>query len=277
MENVRELLRLPAPAPQPQALAFDGTSLWLGSRETNQVFSIDPASWVAREETIAPGKPYGMTVVGDELRVLCALPPNDDRTIFRFVPGHGFKTEGAIAAPDDAGSYLSYDGDRLYMSQWYTKRIIALDDTGVTFRWKDYHLEGRARFRLMTLAVHEFIRRFLIHILPRGLHRIRHYGLFANTGRADNIARARELLGVPKPQSDAPDADTLEQTDAFCTSPFIVVPNVRLKRPSALKNADMTFSRSARLGSARRPQPCSNRPPSPIPATRRCSRRGAGR
>ena len=90
-------------------------------------------------------------------------------------------------------------------------RLIALDDTGVTFRWKDYRLEGRARFKLMTLAVHEFIRRFLIHILPRGLHRIRHYGLFANTGRADNIARARELLGVPKPQSDAPDADTLEQ------------------------------------------------------------------
>ena len=83
--------------------------------------------------------------------------------------------------------------------------------TPVTFRWKDYRLEGRARFKLMTLAVDEFIRRFLIHILPRGLYRIRHYGLFANTGRADNIARARELLGVPKPQSDALDADTLEQ------------------------------------------------------------------
>ena len=56
----------------------------------------------------------------------------------------------------------------------------------------------------MTLAIDEFIRRFLIHVLPRGFHRIRHYGLFANGGRADNIARARQLLDVPKPQSDDP-------------------------------------------------------------------------
>jgi outer membrane protein assembly factor BamB len=130
VENVRELLRLPAPAPQPQALAFDGTVLWVGSRETNQIFSINPTTWTAREEAVAPGKPYGMTVIGDELRVLCALPPDDDRVIYRFIPGHGFKTEGAIKAPDDAGSYLGYDGDRLYMSQWYTKRIYALDEQG---------------------------------------------------------------------------------------------------------------------------------------------------
>jgi hypothetical protein len=134
VENVRELLRLPSPAPQPQALAFDGESLWLGSRETNQVFAIDPASWAAREEAIAPGKPYGMTVLGDELRVLCALPPDDDRVIYRFVPGHGFKTDGAITAPDDTGSYLGFDGELLYMSQWYTKRILALDEKGAVVR-----------------------------------------------------------------------------------------------------------------------------------------------
>jgi Putative transposase/Transposase zinc-binding domain len=113
-----------------------------------------------------------------------------------------------FGGPEAVLAYLSRYTHRVAIAN---SRLIALDDTGVTFRWKDYRLEGRARFKLMTLAVHEFIRRFLIHILPRGLHRIRHYGLFANTGRADNIARARELLGVPKPQSDAPDADTLEQ------------------------------------------------------------------
>lgn len=134
MENVRELLRLPAPAPQPQALAFDGTSLWLGSRETLQIFSIDTATWAARDEGVAPGKPYGMTVVGDELRVLCALQPNDDRVIYHFIPGHGFKTEGAIVPPDDTGSYLGFDGDLLYVSQWYTKRIYAFDDRGVVGR-----------------------------------------------------------------------------------------------------------------------------------------------
>jgi hypothetical protein len=113
-----------------------------------------------------------------------------------------------FGGPEAVLAYLSRYTHRVAIAN---SRLIALDDTGVTFRWKDYRLEGRARFKLMTLAVNEFIRRFLIHILPRGLHRIRHYGLFANTGRADNIARACELLGVPKPQSDAPDADTREQ------------------------------------------------------------------
>ncbi len=59
----------------------------------------------------------------------------------------------------------------------------------------------------MTLASDEFIRRFLIHVLPGGFHRIRHYGLFANGGRAENLARARDLLGVPARQEDPDDAD----------------------------------------------------------------------
>ena len=64
----------------------------------------------------------------------------------------------------------------------------------VTFKWKDYRLEGPDRYKMMTLATGEFIRRFLMHVLPKRFHRIRHYGLFANGTRADNIARARELL-----------------------------------------------------------------------------------
>ena len=57
--------------------------------------------------------------------------------------------------------------------------MIALGDRGVTFKWKDYRIEGRDRFKVMMLATHEFIRRFLIHVLPSGFHRIRHYGLVA--------------------------------------------------------------------------------------------------
>ena len=72
---------------------------------------------------------------------------------------------------------------------------------GVTFKWKDYRIKGRDRYKLMTLATDEFIRRFLIHVLPAGFHRIRHYGLFAKASCADNIARARELLAVPEPPS----------------------------------------------------------------------------
>ena len=84
-----------------------------------------------------------------------------------------------------------------------TAGLIALDDNGVTFRWKDYRIEGRERYKIMTLATDEFIRRFLIHVLPDGFHRIRHYGLFASGTRAENIARARELLAV----ADSPRAE----------------------------------------------------------------------
>ena len=81
-------------------------------------------------------------------------------------------------------------------------RLIAFDQQGVTFKWKDYRIEGRDRYKLMTLATDEFIRRFLIHVLPRGFHRIRHYGLLAKAVCADNITRARELLAVPKRQAE---------------------------------------------------------------------------
>ena len=77
------------------------------------------------------------------------------------------------------------------------RRLISADETGTTFKWKDYRIEGPDRYKTITLPTHEFIRRFLTHVLPKGLHRIRHYGLFANGHRDANIARARELLAVP--------------------------------------------------------------------------------
>jgi hypothetical protein len=124
------MLRLPSPAPRPQSLAFDGTLLWMGSLETGRLYAIDRRQWTVREEAAAPGLPYGMTVVGDELRVLCGETPDDHRVIRRFVPGHGFKSEGAIPVPDDTGSQLAYDGDRLYVSQFYKRRVLSLDDRG---------------------------------------------------------------------------------------------------------------------------------------------------
>jgi len=77
----------------------------------------------------------------------------------------------------------------------------------VTFKWKDYRAKADNRYKPMTLDGDEFIRRFLIHVLPDGFHRIRHYGLFANGGRAEHIARARQLLKVPEPQNAPSDAD----------------------------------------------------------------------
>lgn len=78
-------------------------------------------------------------------------------------------------------------------------RLIAVNDAGVTFKWKDCRAEERQRAKVMTLDVDEFIRRFLIHVLPSGFHRIRHYGLFANGARTENIALVRQLLKVPEP------------------------------------------------------------------------------
>jgi hypothetical protein len=108
-----------------------------------------------------------------------------------------------FGGPEAVLAYLSRYTHRVAIAN---RRLIALDDTGVTFKWKDYRVKGRERAKVMMLAIDEFIRRFLIHVLPGGFHRIRHYGLFANGGRAENIARARQLLDVPATQNDAIDA-----------------------------------------------------------------------
>ena len=99
-----------------------------------------------------------------------------------------------FAGPEQVLRYLARYTHRVAISN---RRLIACDDNGVTFKWKDYRLEGPERYKLMTLAPHEFIRRFLMHVLPAGFHRIRYYGLLASGWRAENIARARELLALP--------------------------------------------------------------------------------
>jgi hypothetical protein len=107
-------------------------------------------------------------------------------------------------------AYLSRYTHRVAISN---RRLIACDQNGVTFRYKDYRADSHARYKTMTLATHEFIRRFLIHVLPKGFHRIRHYGLLARPSCADNIARARELLAVPMPQDRNAEADTVNPNE----------------------------------------------------------------
>jgi len=106
-----------------------------------------------------------------------------------------------FAGPQAVLAYLSRYTHRVAISN---RRLISADQTGVTFKWKDYRIEGPGRYTTMTLPAHEFIRRFLIHVLPKGFHRIRHYGLLASGNRAANIAQARTLLAVPA-RSDQPD------------------------------------------------------------------------
>jgi len=125
------------------------------------------------------------------------------------------KTWVVYAKPPFAGpaavlAYLSRYTHRVAISN---RRLVALNDSGVTFRFKDYRCDGAERYRTMTLATDEFIRRFLLHVLPRGFHRIRHYGLLASGGRRANLARARELLAAPAPPAAAAPAATDPTTE----------------------------------------------------------------
>jgi hypothetical protein len=107
-----------------------------------------------------------------------------------------------FAGPKAVLAYLSRYTHRVAISN---RRLIAADDKAVTFKVKDYRIDGPGRYKTMTLDAHEFIRRFLIHVLPKGFHRIRHYGLLASAVKADNLALARKLLDTAPPPSPKPE------------------------------------------------------------------------
>ena len=113
-----------------------------------------------------------------------------------------------FGGPDQVLAYLARYTHRVAIAN---SRLIAFDENSVSFRFKDYRKDGSARYRVMRLEADEFIRRFLLHVLPDGFHRIRHYGLLANAGRVANVAKARALLGAHAPAPLAEDA-----TDAPC-------------------------------------------------------------
>jgi len=117
-----------------------------------------------------------------------------------------------LAGPEAVLAYLSRYTHRVAISN---RRLIGFDEAGVTFRYKDYRRNGPERYQVMTLATHEFMRRFLLHVLPRGFHRIRHYGLLASATRKASIARARELLGQAPPGPAEP-METSDLTPPCC-------------------------------------------------------------
>ena len=105
-----------------------------------------------------------------------------------------------FAGPEQVLAYLSRYTHRVAISN---SRLIAADATGVTFRYKDYRIKGPGRYKIITLKPDEFIRRFLMHVLPNGFHRIRHYGLLASGTKAATIVRARELIAAAAPAQTA--------------------------------------------------------------------------
>jgi hypothetical protein len=180
--------------------------------------ALDGQRWIAsRPAFLLPVRVLGKLFRGAFLSRLLALydagrlnffgglaPLADRRAFLRHLAPVRKKRWAVYAKPPFAGpeavlAYLSRYTHRVAISN---RRLLAFDAAGVTFRYKDYRRDGGQRQRVMTLATDEFIRRFLLHVLPRGFHRIRHYGLLASSARKASLARARELLAVSPPPDD---------------------------------------------------------------------------
>jgi hypothetical protein len=127
-----------------------------------------------------------------------------------------------FAGPETVLAYLSRYTHRVAISN---SRLIRFDDSGVTFRYKDYRRGGAERQQIMTLTADEFIRRFLLHVLPKGFHRIRHYGLLAGATRKAHLDHVRQLLGVALPATaDAPiEPDDVRPPCPCCGGHMVVI------------------------------------------------------
>lgn len=131
MEKVVETSRRKAPFERPQSVAFDGTSLWIGSIATSKVYRMDPQSLAVAEQFDAPGKPWGITSLpSGELRVICGEGDDDDRYVRRLAADEGFLGKDGFRCPDGTGSQLSFNGRLLFVSQWYNRRLLGVDDRG---------------------------------------------------------------------------------------------------------------------------------------------------
>lgn len=128
-----------------------------------------------------------------------------------------------FAGPESVLRYLSRYTHRIAIAN---SRLIHADKNTVTFKWKDYRIEGEKRHKQMMLKTNEFIRRFLIHVLPSGFHRIRHYGMLSNKARAEAIALARKHLHVvaePKEETAQPELETSVYACRLCGEPMIII------------------------------------------------------
>ncbi len=134
LPTIVERGRFPSPAPTPQALAWDGNKLWMGSRDLRRIYAIDPKKWKVLEESEPPGIPWAAVATNGTLRFTIGEGPNDDRYIRQFIPEVGFSEQDKITCPEFTGSYLSCDGESLYLSQWYKHRILKLDGKGNIIR-----------------------------------------------------------------------------------------------------------------------------------------------
>jgi len=133
-EQIIEKRRLASPAATPQALAWDSrnNTLWMGSRDLRRIYAIDPENGTVLKQQETPGIPWAAVVLNGELRFTIGEGADDDRYIYRYTPESGFSK--IFACPEFTGSYLSFDGRNLYLSQWYKHRILKFDENGNVIR-----------------------------------------------------------------------------------------------------------------------------------------------
>ena len=117
-----------------EGLAWDGKKkvLWMGSRDLRRIYAIDPESWEVLEEIEPPGIPWAAVAINGEVRFTIGEGTDDDRCVYRYTTDRGFSK--MFACPEFTGSYLSFDGRNLYLSQWYKHRILKFDENGNVMR-----------------------------------------------------------------------------------------------------------------------------------------------
>ena len=128
MQNIDDLTSHPSPVPTPQALAWDGAQLWMSSRDLGTLYRVNVDGWKIVEEFDPPGIIWAAAQTTDGWRFTIGKGLNDDRYVYRYAAGEGFTK--LFACPDFTGSYLSFDGEHLYLSQWYMGCILKLDAEG---------------------------------------------------------------------------------------------------------------------------------------------------
>ena len=141
LRDITERGRWPSPISTPQALAWGKEGLWISSRDERRLVCVDPQTFAVRGEVPTPGIAWAAVPVGDTLYLTLGEGEADDRYTRRFLPGIGFDESYRIAQPDFTGSYLSHDGQHLYLSQWYKQRVLQLDAAGNILRAIDVGAE----------------------------------------------------------------------------------------------------------------------------------------
>ncbi len=134
LPSILERRRFQSRTPTPQALAWHGGALWIGSRDLRCICKMDVKAWTVLETAEAPGIPWAAVSTEEDLWFTIGEGSEDDRYLRRYVIGTGFSATDRIACPDLTGSYLSYDRDHVYLSQWYKHRILKLDASGNILR-----------------------------------------------------------------------------------------------------------------------------------------------